>query len=145
MAGGDGAGARRAPAGRLALPSVPRPAPAERAVAAVRRDRTPMTLTAFLLARIAEDEAAADAAPAGGGPAYLADPTDPARVLAECRAKRRVVVLADEATGLDETVDMEREAGSRGESGIHYVGDRILRAMAAVYDGHRDFDPAWRD
>ncbi|MCG7287164.1 DUF6221 family protein [Cellulomonas sp. ACRRI] len=105
-----------------------------------------MTLTTFLLARIAEDEAAvAGAVPAGTGPTYRADPADAVRVLAECRAKRRVVVLADEATGLDETVDMEREAGSRGESGVHYVGDRILRAMAAVYDGHPDFDPAWRD
>ena len=143
MAGGEGAGAGRVPAGRFVLPSVRSPAPVPSAPS--RRHGSPMTLTAFLLARIMEDEAAAGAPRAGAGPAYRADPADPARVLAECRAKRRVVVLADEATGLDETVDMEREAGSRGESGIHYVGDRILRAMAGVYDGHRDFDPSWRD
>lgn len=107
-----------------------------------------MMLTAFLLARIAEDESAAERALTGGGrvsgPAgYVADPADPARVLVECRVKRAVVVLADEATGLDQTVDMEREADSRHDSGIHYVGDRILRAMASVYAGHPDFDPAW--
>lgn len=115
-----------------------------------------MTLTTFLLARIAEDERAAERAlsddvagtrrgvPAPDGAPYLADPADPARVLIECRAKRQVVVLADEATGLDQTVDMEREAESRLDSGIHYVGDRILRAMASVYAGHPDFDPVWR-
>jgi hypothetical protein len=115
-----------------------------------------MTLTTFLLARIAEDERAAERAlsaagvatrrgvPAPDPAAYLADPADPARVLIECRAKRQVVVLADEATGLDQTVDMEREADSRHDSGIHYVGDRILRAMASVYAGHPDFDPVWR-
>jgi hypothetical protein len=116
-----------------------------------------MTLTTFLLARIVEDERAAlraltddDAAARRGAArrvphavAYVADPTEPARVLVECRAKRQVVVLADEATGLDQTVDMEREADSRHDSGIHYVGDRILRAMASVYAGHPDFDPAW--
>ena len=116
-----------------------------------------MTLTTFLLARIGEDESAArraladlggtgprtDPARVADGVVYVADPTDPARALVECRAKRQVVVLADEATGLDQTVDMEREADSRHDSGIHYVGDRILRAMASVYAGHPDFDPAW--
>ncbi|WP_454049861.1 DUF6221 family protein [Cellulomonas sp. Marseille-Q8402] len=116
-----------------------------------------MTLTTFLLARIAEDERTAERAltDAGrsprqhvpgrqvdAGPA-LAELADPARVLVECRVKRQVVVLADEATGLDQTVDMEREADSRHDSGIHYVGDRILRAMASVYAGHPEFDPAW--
>jgi hypothetical protein len=39
---------------------------------------------------------------------------------------------------------MERETGARSDSGVQYVGDRILRALALVYDGHPDFDPAWR-
>lgn len=106
-----------------------------------------MTLTTFLLARIAEDERAAERAMTAGGRAARGrtpEITDPARMLIECRVKRQVVVLADEATGLDQTVDMEREADSRHDSGIHYVGDRILRAMASVYAGHPDYDPAWR-
>ena len=115
-----------------------------------------MTLTAFLLARIAEDEAAArrrlpgpDQAGPGGGtpqadePVYRRDPSDPVRVLAECRVRRELLDLAYEATGLDETVDMERQSGSRFDSGVHYVGDRIMRAMASVYEGHPDFDPEW--
>ncbi|MBU5421581.1 hypothetical protein KQI48_02775 [Cellulomonas hominis] len=95
-----------------------------------------MTLTTFLLARITEDENDAVSPP----------PTlpDPARLLAECVAKRQIVALAHEATGLDQTVDMERETGARSDSGVQYVGDRILRALALVYDGHPDFDPAWR-
>lgn len=116
-----------------------------------------MTLTAFLLERIAESEAAARRQLQGGGhggphrgagrtddAVYRRDPADPVRVLAECRVRRELIVLADEATGLDETVDMEREAGSRHDSGVHYVGDRILRAMASLYEGHPDFRPTWR-
>lgn len=116
-----------------------------------------MTLTTFLLERIAEDEAAArrrlqDGGHVGphGGPGrgddavYRRDPADPVRVLAECRVQRELIVLAYEATGLDETVDMERETGSRHDSGVHYVGDRILRAMASLYEGHPDFRPTWR-
>ncbi|WP_187365271.1 DUF6221 family protein [Cellulosimicrobium cellulans] len=116
-----------------------------------------MTLTTFLLARIGESEAAArrrlavggHLGPSGGperadGPVYLRDAADPVRVLAECRVQRELIALAYEATGLDETVDMERETGSRHESGVHYVGDRILRAMASLYEGHPDFEPTWR-
>lgn len=116
-----------------------------------------MTLTTFLLARIGEDEAAAsrqlhtrsDVDPRGAperavGPGYHLHSWDPERVLAECRVKRELLVLAYEATGLDQTVDMERETDSRSDSGVHYVGDRILRALPSVYDGHRDFDAAWR-
>lgn len=103
-----------------------------------------MTLTDFLLARIAEDETEARAAEAQGAVAAHEAYLDPPRVLAECTAKRLILSLAHEATGLDQTVDMERVAGARDDSGIHYVGDRILRAMALVYAPHPDFDPAWR-
>jgi len=103
-----------------------------------------MTITDFLLARIAEDEVAAAAADVEGTPADRAAPLHPRRVLAECAAKRVILTLADEATGLDETVDMERVSGARGDSGIHYVGDRILRAMALVYAAHPDYNPGWR-
>ncbi|MBD8079688.1 hypothetical protein IF651_11535 [Cellulosimicrobium arenosum] len=97
-----------------------------------------MTLTQFLLARIADDEAAADS-PVGSAGTFWS----PARVRAECAAKRRIVTLAYEATGYDMTVDLERESDSRTESGVEFVGDRILRALATPYADHPDYEPRW--
>jgi len=102
-----------------------------------------LTLTEFLLARVEEDaaEARADLATAGeaGTPGW-----SPARVLAECDAKRRIVELAYEATGLDMTVDLDRHVTARADSGVEFVGERILRALALPYVEHPDFVPAWR-
>ena len=135
-----------------------------------------LTITDFLLARIAEDEAAVyrwdSDGPNGAvvatlwtgeAPGYttvaassvegvwVADGRevearhahilfDPARVLAECKAKREIVELAEEATGLDMTVDQDRLCGARDWP---YVGDLILAHLAAVYASHPDYDPAW--
>lgn len=145
-----------------------------------------LTITDFLLARIAEDEqVAAAASPSpwqfggidsvGGGGIYdqsrvianvayeqpsshdgtivrhLLAPEadangahivrfDPARALAECKAKRAIVELAGEATGLDMAVDNDRLVGVRDWP---YVGDLILAHLAAVYASHPDYDPAW--
>ena len=91
-----------------------------------------LTLTDFLLARIAEDEATAryelgdlmadrpDVYSALGG-------ADPARVLAECEAKRRIV----DAACLDVWEG-------------HPLSDSALMALAAVYADHPDFDESWR-
>ncbi|QJW37192.1 DUF6221 family protein [Cellulosimicrobium protaetiae] len=98
-----------------------------------------MTLTEFLLARIDEDEAASaasdDAVPGG--------PWSRSRRLDECAVKRRIITLAYEATGYDMTVDLERETDERSESGVAFVGDRILRALATPYAEHPDYDPRW--
>lgn len=100
-----------------------------------------MALTEFLLARIDEDEAAC---------AHLEDESGPpapwsrARLLTECAVKRRIITLAYEATGYDMTADLERDTNDRAESGIAFVGDRILRALASPYAAHPDFDPTWR-
>jgi hypothetical protein len=104
-------------------------------------------LVAFLLARLAEDEGVARKVPApDGGPrparwtaadlqarAFPAVDVlmashvarwDPARVVAECRARRAVVdVVRDRAD--DEAV-------------------RVLRALALPYADHPDFRPDWR-
>lgn len=123
-----------------------------------------MTITEFLLARIAEDEAVARAASHDGprwrhpvdiwGPIVTIDdgtdfgeaiayaegrPTDdqgehiarhdPARVLAECEAKRRIVEVARYAP--------------EGAGGWGFR--RTLRALASVHADHPDFDEAWRD
>jgi hypothetical protein len=109
-----------------------------------------ITLTDFLLQRIAEDEAVARAAISATGESpwqassyrvvvddgfEVADASvpsathiarhDPARVLAECAAKRAIVECAtDQHTG-----------------GIEF--DSILRALASVYADHESFDPRW--
>ncbi|WP_251151032.1 DUF6221 family protein [Cellulosimicrobium sp. Marseille-Q4280] len=112
-----------------------------------------MTPTEFLLSRIAEDVAAAravgpDDGKAGedgeAGPARHRARWSPARVLAECDAKRRIVELAHEATGYDMTVDLERDSSARAQSGVSFVGDRILKELATVYADHPDYDESWR-
>ncbi len=96
-----------------------------------------MTLTEFLLARIAEDEAGARQGQRHGG-VQAAVCT---RVLAECEAKRRIVELH---------ADGGRNA---------WIGDRFvnwctadkatwpcqtLRLLALPYTDHPGFDPVWR-
>lgn len=106
-------------------------------------------LADFLLARITEDEAAARAfesgrsGDAGGiwgrdtdGPGDVAvvaafegvgGPADPARVLAECAAKRRRVEI---------TID------ARDELDL-WQGEALLRLEALPYAGHPDYRPEW--
>jgi hypothetical protein len=111
------------------------------------------TLTAFLLARIAEDEAAARAAM--GSPAYdhfgddAAEETlemalsegcapegaahfarhDPARVLAQCAALRAVVEL---------------HSAFVMPMGNFKMSTDTLRALASVYADHPDYLEEWR-
>jgi hypothetical protein len=86
-----------------------------------------MTLIEFLLARIAEDEAGAERAD------YIAD-FNPARVLAECESKRRIV---DECTG-----GLYWNVGcSEGHEGNF---ENILALLAAVYADHPDYQPKWK-
>lgn len=124
-----------------------------------------ITLTDFLLARIAEDKAVARAAldlnrrfdgDGGWTPAGLEDPWpeevahitrhDPARVLAECKAKRRIVEQAEEASADRAQVIGEFCVGKAESDAAHATdpGDLILKAVASVYADHPDFDPAWR-
>ena len=119
---------------------------------------TAPTLTEFLLTRIAEDEVVARLAQSviAGTDGDWQDVTqpltlaktlagelwaqkygyayehiarhDPARVLAECEAKRLIVEHFS-------------------ETGIDFLGEiaRVpLRALAAVYADHPDYDEAWR-
>lgn len=135
-----------------------------------------ITLAAFLLARIAEDEVNAHAATAaawthervyddvwsvdlhiareafGVGedcrmPAYVATHIirqSPQKTLAECEAKRRIVELADDATGLDIQVDGEFRVGTRDTTVEPYCGDLILLALALPYADHPDWREEWR-
>jgi hypothetical protein len=66
---------------------------------------------------------------------------DPAYVLADVAAKRRIVDLAHRhRAGLDE--DRE-EFDLWHYTGQGYILHKILRLLAAPYADHPDFDPAW--
>lgn len=119
----------------------------------------------FLLARIAEDEAAAREWSAaynnpGPVPAYhyatarrhrqewptlwgSLDHFTPTRVLAECAAKRIIIERAKEASEVEEEFDdyMLRGAGPRRREPL--TGGAILFALAAVYKEHPDYRPEW--
>jgi hypothetical protein len=124
-----------------------------------------MTLVEFLLARIAEDKAAALAATRNawkvdpwrnssgmeflvvadfdeGAPAFAiknerdADHIarwDPARVLAECEAKRRIV---EELGDYDDGYVWASGEASRAET--------ALQALALPYADHPDYDESWK-
>lgn len=119
-----------------------------------------MTLTEFLLARIAEDEADAREADSGRwlpedkGITFEWDADDwhddetqarlradtranqnhianwhPARVLAECEAKRRIVEMHQRWDG---------DPNDYGQT------EHVLRFLALPYSDHPDYDEAWR-
>ncbi|GAA1138517.1 DUF6221 family protein [Nocardioides aquiterrae] len=90
-----------------------------------------MTLTDFLLARIAEDVAGAEAADAVPAPWGF---WDDGRVLAECEAKRRIV-------GLHGRVD---PCDAHDGATLETVECDTLRALAAVYADHPDYREEWR-
>jgi hypothetical protein len=108
---------------------------------------TAPTLTDFLLARIAEDEAVArektmqtpmDCAlewdsDRDYGERYLM--VDPARVLAECEARRRIVERAEH---------LHNPEGDTGVAAAFGEAVYICAILAAVYADHPDYDEAWR-
>lgn len=117
-----------------------------RILAANREVAADMTLADFLLARIAEDEARVER-PDGDGPLNSwhtricavhpqgledtwCDCTVPARVLAECAAKRAIVALV---------IDLDAHGSPYTEG----VRDAVC-ALAAVYDEHPDYRDEWR-
>lgn len=89
-----------------------------------------MTLTEFLLARIAEDEAACFQGCVCGYILPSGDPHCDHRVLAECEAKRRIVAEADE--WLDRIDDRST------------IRDRVLALLARPYADHPDCCEEWK-
>ena len=99
-------------------------------------EATTITLTDFLLARIAEDEKAVRGIRA---PWWMENtPLDPARVLAEVAAKRHVI--AAHFGGIVHSCP--------GNGTQTYYDQRnacpTLRALALPYAAHPDFKPEWR-
>jgi hypothetical protein len=120
-------------------------------------------LDEFLLARIAEDKRiAVDAAAgaedwsvgeppastAGSGPAaeHIAR-YDPARILAECAAKRRIVLACRDAAP-DLTFLGRRPSGLAdfpfSPHGNHELAALTLAALALPYAAHHDYRAEWR-
>lgn len=93
-----------------------------------------VTITEFLEARIAEDEARANY--------YGALALGTTRVLAECAAKRAIIKQAQNATDAEKEFDDYewQDTVSRSEP---YAGDAILYALAAVYADHQDYQQEW--
>jgi len=109
---------------------------------------TTLTLTDFLLARIAEDEAVADEVHREGCVRAASDwtrPCDcgyPARVLAECEAKRGAVEAA-----WGDHVQIEGEWGMcRGQAALSAANDYpdVVRWLALPYADHPDYREEWR-
>ena len=109
-----------------------------------------LTLSDFLLARIAEDEAWAriegDAYLRAHGPAALVDePKTPAlfsRVLAECEVKRRIVEMYREYEGVSEDEQDARWDG--GDAGMAEALYRVCDGLAAIYADHPDYREEWK-
>jgi hypothetical protein len=106
-------------------------------------------LDEFLLARIAEDKHIATDAAAGAerpDPGQQ-DPFDPTRVLAECSAKRGMV-LACRAARPDLAFLGSRPPGM-GDFPLtptdqHQLAALTLGLLALPYEGHKDYRPEWR-
>lgn len=107
-----------------------------------------MTITEFLLARIAEDEAHVGRC--------LADlrvarddisPSSPyARTLAECAAKRALVKFHQPMPVQDAKYDPNCKGcwEASGMDGAPTYPCPSLRMIAAVYAAHPDYNPEWR-
>ena len=108
-----------------------------------------MTITEFLLARIAEDEAALERRGAfphsthGTDEVGAYNPRCPdclglpgkARVLAECKAKRTIIRQAGEVEALA-AMGVYSEYSPYG---LRYA----MCALASIYAEHPDYDPDW--
>jgi hypothetical protein len=112
-----------------------------------------LTLTEFLLARIAEDEAAARRAGImpGVGWEYEPDPTPaplllvaPARVLAECEAKRRIVAHLASAPVYVGTFGSSVPSFIPGTPGTNESASYVLALLAMPYADHPGYDEAVR-
>jgi hypothetical protein len=111
-----------------------------------------MTITEFLEARITEDEYAAGLTYAtcfvgrieGNGSLYdLAQRMNPARALAECKAKRAILERAIE---IHDMIDGEwgggHEVSKEGWQDDN-PGTEVVQALAAVYADHSEYRQEW--
>jgi hypothetical protein len=100
-----------------------------------------VTLTGFLLARVAEDQIDADDFHSRDCESMWPTPFPctcgyPARVLAECEAKRRIVAAAKTFQ-----IALAHKRGQFGE--LWRVESVLLGELAAVYSDHPDYREEW--
>jgi len=103
-------------------------------------------LTDFLLARIAEDEAAAHKLTLTDRRPVLSlaiTVNHPERILAECAAKRAIIELAQKASEVEEEFHDYVWAGAGPKQVEPWTGDAILLSLAAVYKDHPDYRQEW--
>jgi hypothetical protein len=116
--------------------------------AALEPDHEP-DLGEFLMARLAEDKRVATEASGGsGGDTAGHGPWhDPAHVLADCAARRRLVQVCREM-GPDMAFLGVRPRGMAdfflSPSDQHQLAALTLALLALPYAGHADYRPAWR-
>lgn len=107
-------------------------------------------LDEFLLARIAEDDRLATTAAESGDPPPHGEhgsPFDPARVRADCTAKRRIVLSCRESRP-DTHLLGARPRGMQdfplSPHDQHQLAALTLALLALPYAGHRDYREEWR-
>ena len=107
-----------------------------------------LTLTSFLLARIAADERhARKLAETDTRPVLSLALTvnHPQRILLECEAKRRIVGLHDTSySWMDAATSPARDVCSLCNTDGGTYPCTTLRALALPYADHPDYDPDWR-
>jgi len=122
-----------------------------------------MTITEFLEARVSEDEALAalvvqdaedrnlatwevDALEVGGslpGPQMTAR-FSPARVLAECAAKRAIIMSYRSCIGAEERTDIAKEFGVKlTVSGMVKGLELAIKFLTTTYRDHADYREDW--
>jgi hypothetical protein len=105
-----------------------------------------MTLTDFLLARIAEDEAYGWALAHGNRPG-LERPGfgiyNPSRVLAECEAKRRIVEMAKGSPDFLDAMPRPGYAQPYHSPSVDVL-IRVQQLLALPYADHPDYREEWR-
>jgi hypothetical protein len=70
---------------------------------------------------------------------------DPARVLAEIDAKRRIInEIVPDVNGMDVQIEGEWGVGRRDEATDPYLGDTLAKVLALPYADHPDYRPEWR-
>jgi hypothetical protein len=108
-----------------------------------------MNITEFLEARIAEDESRANAWQSRLDdltiPAYMIGGTiNPARLLAECAAKRAIIRSYQSCREVDVNTNIVTEFGVKlTASGMATGLEIALKSLAAVYADHPDYQPEW--
>lgn len=102
-----------------------------------------MTITEFLLARVAEDEADWRVVEAREEVQLLHGEPLALKMLLECEAKRRIMNLMEALMGHEKTY-FERMRHTKEQDDVYVIARTALRTLASVYADHPDFDDSWR-